>query len=74
MTNDNGMDNPLPISKEGLLEALGVAIKQLNSINVYSDSDIAADELYAHKEYLEQLRQNIKDDACSNYPPVVRKG
>lgn len=28
MTMDNGLDNPLPISKEGLLAALDVAIQQ----------------------------------------------
>ena len=86
MTLDDGMDNPLPISKEGLLEALDVAIEQTKVIasmiwakQEHSGFDYrvkyeAIGELAAHKDYLDQLYTNIKDDACSNYPPVVRKG
>ena len=83
MTQDNGLDAQLPISKEGLLEALSLAVTQANCIRTIvarsgyvenTHPDLAITELDNHVEYLEQLHQNIKDDACSNYPPVVRKG
>ena len=64
----------ITISQEGLLAALDVAIKQAKEILEWQDdSHTVYDEVEAHIEYLEQLYQNIKDDACSNYPPVVRK-
>lgn len=83
MTQDNGLDAQMPISKDGLLEALTVAIEQANCIRTivarygriaHEGTDVAIDELDNHVEYLKQLHQNIKNDACNNYPPVVRKG
>ena len=74
MTQDNGLDARMTISHEGLLAALDVAIKQAKSIlNMIAYGPDLIAETKAHIEYLEQLHQNIKDDACNNYPPVVRK-
>ena len=88
MTNDNGMDSVLPISQEGVLAALDTAIGQAFSIHENistalanspvdsdnrNDCEMAITEIDAHIEYLRLLHDNIKEDRCNNYPPVVRK-
>ena len=84
MTNDKGLDAQLPISKEGLLEALStqLAITKTayrlicagNAKSPKKNTMNAQWELSFAIEGLHLLMKNIKDDACSNYPPVVRKG
>ena len=61
MTNDDGMDNPLPISKEGLIAALETAVEMVKE----EDKEFTI-------EYLERLRDNIKEDLSSNYQQVIR--
>ncbi len=76
MTQDDGMDNALPISKEGLLEAIleakRIALSASQLISMGKPHD-AAIELEGLDEYLYRLHENIKEDKCTNYAPVVRK-
>ena len=83
MTLDNGLDAQLPISKEGLLAALDTQLSitrtaydlicEENARSPKKNTMSAQWELSFAIEGLHLLMQNIKDDACNNYPPVVRK-
>ena len=76
MTLDNGMDNPLPISKEGLLAAIDTAAEQAEEIHKLISADRKTDALVSAEtlvQYLNILHTNIKEDSASYYPPVVRK-
>ena len=76
MTLDNGMDNPLPISKEGLLAAIDTAKDMLLDVQLTIDVDRspnALTEIEALNDYLKRLYENIEQDRASYYPPVVRK-
>ncbi|GAF91720.1 unnamed protein product [marine sediment metagenome] len=81
MTQDNGLDTPFPISKEGLIAALDTAIDLLPRYGDKAwdskpdgcriDVDFAA-------AFLEKLKMNIEtaelyENAITNYPGVVRK-
>ena len=76
MTLDYGLDAQLPISREGVLAALDTAIKQAVSfrrLTLDAQTDLSVTEIDAHIEYLRLLHENIKEDRCNNYAPVVRK-
>lgn len=62
MTEDNGLDNHLPISKEGLLAAIETAIEIIKS----GETEFSI-------EYLGMLHANIENDTCTHYPSVVRR-
>lgn len=62
MTMDDGIDNPLPISKQGLLAAIETAIE----IIVKDEKEFAV-------EYLERLYKNIHDDNATRYADVINR-
>lgn len=55
MTQDNGMDNPAPITKGGITSAIAVALEMLDR-----------NEVKFCKEYLERLKSDIENDRWKN--------
>lgn len=75
MTMDNGMDAQLPISREGLLAALATERTILITVNALLKAgrlEDAINELSFAIEGIRLLQKNIINDACNNYPPVIR--